>query len=207
MSQSDSLPALVERAVAGDERAWAAIVERFAPLVWSICRRFGLNHHDLDDVAQAVWLRLLDHLATIRTPDALPGWLATTTRRECLRHLHVASGRQNRQAAVPTEALAADDSMADDVEDLVVRAQQRDALRAAFRTLGERCRALLGLLLQDPPPAYAQIATELAIPVGSIGPTRSRCLDTLRRAPEVAAFLGARPEPAEEVGHAARLDR
>jgi RNA polymerase sigma factor (sigma-70 family) len=202
MNEVDSLPSLVERAIAGDERAWAAIVERFAPLVWSICRRFGLSHHDLDDVAQAVWLRLLDHLAAIRTPDALPGWLATTTRRECLRHLNVASGRQSREAGVPTEALAADDSMADDVEDLVVRAQQRDALRTAFRTLGERCRALLRLLLQDPPPAYARIATELAIPVGSIGPTRSRCLDTLRRAPEVAALLGAHLDAAEEVGHA-----
>ena len=80
-----SVAALVTRATAGDPVAWDEIVERYAPLVWSICRRFQLSARDAEDVAQSVWLLLIEHLGRLRDPAALPGWLATTTRRECLR--------------------------------------------------------------------------------------------------------------------------
>src|SRR5689334_11065878 len=79
--------ALVIRARNGDERAWAALVERSAPLIWSLCRRYRLDTSDIADVGQNVWLLLVNHLGKIREPAALPGWLATTTRRECARIL------------------------------------------------------------------------------------------------------------------------
>lgn len=176
---------LVGRAANGDEAAWSAIVDRFAPLLWSICRRHRLSGADADDVAQAVWLRLLEHLPTLREPAALPGWLATTTRRECLRVARTGRPTQELQEeAIPDQRAGA-------VDDDLLRAERFDAVRAAFAVLGERCRRLLALLLQDPPPEYARIGAELGMPVGSIGPTRGRCLDSLRRAPELAALLAA----------------
>ena len=189
MTEPPTLSELVERAVAGDERAWAVIVDRFAPLVGSICRRYRLSTSDADDVVQAVWLRLLEHLPALREPDAMPGWVATTAGRECLRHLGRAQRRTSRELPVVDELLE-DHAAAQqtyDVEESIVQAERADALRQAFGALGERCRGLLGLLLRDPAPSYAQIGAELGMPVGSIGPTRARCLETLRRRPEVAA--------------------
>ena len=81
---------LVMRARDGDQRAWDAIVVRYAPLVWSICRRYRLAGADADDAGQAVWLQLVDHIGQIRDPAALPGWLATTTGRECGRIVRAA---------------------------------------------------------------------------------------------------------------------
>ncbi len=183
------LAALVAGAVAGDSRAWGALVDRFAPLLWSVCRDFRLPPADADDVVQAVWLRMLEHLPSLRVPAALPGWLATTTRRECLRHLDRARGRAHREAPLLDEVVA--DDRGGPVDELLLRAEQRDALRAAYDRVGERCRRLLALLLRDPPPPYAEIGAELGMPVGSIGPIRGRCLDTLRRSPGVAALLTA----------------
>ena len=80
--RSNPVMALVMRAGTGDERAWDALVERYAPLIWSLCRRYRLDAADADDVGQHVWLLLVDHLGTVRDPAALPGWLATTTRRD-----------------------------------------------------------------------------------------------------------------------------
>ena len=184
-----SVPALVERALAGDESAWNAIVDRYAPLLWSVCRRFGLSHEDADDVAQAVWLRLLEHLPTLRVPAALPGWLVTTTRRECLRHARHSQGRTNNEAPLFDDVVV--DARAPELDEGLLRSERFDALRAAFALLGAKCRTLLSLLLRDPPVAYADIGVELGMPVGSIGPTRARCLDSLRRSPELAALLTA----------------
>jgi len=78
---------LVLRARSGDQSAWNELVERFSPLLWSVCRRYRLSETDANDVGQSVWLRLVEHLPAIREPSALPGWLATTTARECLRVL------------------------------------------------------------------------------------------------------------------------
>jgi RNA polymerase sigma factor (sigma-70 family) len=183
-----SVPALVERALAGDESAWNAIVDRYAPLLWSVCRRFGLAHQDADDVVQAVWLRLLEHLPTLRVPAALPGWLVTTTRRECLRHARQSQGRTNNEAPLFADAV---DARAPELDEGLLRSERLDALRASFSLLGAKCRDLLRLLLRDPPLAYVDIGAELGMPVGSIGPTRARCLDSLRRSPELSAFLPA----------------
>src|SRR5512142_437588 len=81
---------LVTRATNGDKQAWDALVDRYAPLIWSICRRYRLGHADAQDVGQTVWLQLVSQLAAVRDPAAIPGWIATTTQRECCRVLRAA---------------------------------------------------------------------------------------------------------------------
>jgi RNA polymerase sigma factor (sigma-70 family) len=172
---------LVARARAGDQDAWDEIVQRYAPLVWATCRRYGLSDVDTDDVGSSVWLRLVENLDSLREPAALAGWLLTTIRNECLRLLR-ANGR---------EVLIGDDRLAEqadttDTDAWLVLQQRRIALRAAFADLPIRCQELLTLLFTDPPTPYAQIKASLGIPVGAIGPTRQRCLDRLRRDPGLA---------------------
>ncbi|HEY3714211.1 MAG TPA: sigma-70 family RNA polymerase sigma factor [Jatrophihabitantaceae bacterium] len=180
--------ALVGRATEGEQTAWDEIVERFSPLVWSICRRFRLSDADAHDVGQNVWLRLVEYLPSLREPAALPGWLATTTRRECLRVQRL-SWQHEKQLAQPEIDLPADEETTQ--VDRWLMADERDsALRTAFAQLGQRCQQLLTMLMRDPPEPYAKISTDLSIPVGSIGPSRARCLDQLRGSPTVAALIG-----------------
>ena len=187
MREDSSVAVLVARARDGDKRAWDAIVDRYAPLIWSICRRYRLDRADTDDVGQSVWLRLVDQLMQLREPEALPGWLATTTRRECGRLLtgsrrQEALGTALDPADIPDQGLAA-------AEEEVLAAERHAALREAFAELPPRCQDLLGLLSTDPPIPYAEISAKLGIPIGSIGPNRARCLDRLRRHPAVAALI------------------
>ncbi len=184
--------ALVGRARDGDQTAWDQIVERFAPLVWSICRRFRLSEVDAHDVGQNVWLRLVEYLPSLREAAALPGWLATTTRRECLR-VQRSVWERDRQLMEPTFDVAADDETTQ-VDRWLIAAERDDALREAFAQLEDRCQQLLSLLMRDPPIAYSDISADLRIPVGSIGPSRARCLAKLRRSPYLAALLGDRSE-------------
>jgi RNA polymerase sigma factor (sigma-70 family) len=187
-----SVIALVRSANEGDPTAWGELVERYAPLVWSICRRYRLDRPDIDDVAQGVWLRLVEQLPALRDPAALPGWLTTTTQRECLRVLRGAQRRRAYEEQLPADI---PDGGQSTLVDQGVLAAERDAvLRDAFAWLPERCRRLLTLLIQDPPVAYAEISAALAIPVGSIGPSRARCLGILRGYPPLAALIGA-PAP------------
>jgi RNA polymerase sigma factor (sigma-70 family) len=180
---------LVTRAQDGDQQAWDALVERYAPLIWSICRRHRLGGADAEDAAQAVWLRLVDHLDKIRDPAAIAGWLATTTRRECCRVLR-AAGRP--QAAWPSpDAEAIPDEQAPTAEQELLAAERHAALREALAHLTPREQRLIAILTADPPLPYAEISVRLGIPVGSIGPTRSRCLDKLRRRPAIAALINA----------------
>ena len=177
--------ALVSQAVAGHSDAWDEIVERYAPLIWSICRRHGLGSADAADVAQAVWLHLVDQLDHLRDPGALPGWLASTTIRECLRRL---TGRGAQR--LDTRLADSLPSAADVVIDEEILAERHMALRAAFAGLPPRCQQLLSMLTSDPPHSYAEISAELGIPVGSIGPYRARCLDRLRSHPVIADDAG-----------------
>jgi len=173
--------ALVSQAAAGHRNAWNEIVERYAPLIWSICCRHGLGSADAADVAQAVWLHLVDQLDHLRDPGALPGWLATTTIRECLRRL---TGRGAER--LDTRLADSLQSAADVVIDEEILAERHMALRAAFAGLPPRYQQLLSMLTSDPPHSYAEISAELGIPVGSIGPYRARCLGRLRSYPAVA---------------------
>jgi RNA polymerase sigma factor (sigma-70 family) len=140
---------LVTRAQDGDQEAWDEIIERFAPLVWSICHRFRLSDADAHDVGQNVWLRLVEHLDVLREPAALPGWLATTTRRECIRVQRL-GWKRDRQLADPELDVPADEDQTQ-VDQWLIAAERQAALRAAFADLGDRCRELLGMLMADPP--------------------------------------------------------
>jgi RNA polymerase sigma factor (sigma-70 family) len=194
MSGDPAVVHLVTGAREGDKQAWDELVERFAPLVWSICRRYRLSRSDAEDVSQGVWLRLVEHLSDLREPTALPGWIGTTTQRECLRLLRMAHRDE------PLDQLAADRGIADEhafaVEDEVLIHEQYAAARAALAQMPPRCRLLLSMLLQDPPVSYGEISEALNMPVGSIGPNRGRCLDRLRRSPAFAVLVDIELEQA-----------
>jgi RNA polymerase sigma factor (sigma-70 family) len=183
---------LVMRACDGDQRAWDAIVERYAPLVWAICRRYRLAGADADDAGQAVWLQLVDHIGQIRDPAALPGWLATTTGRECGRIVRAAR-RSSPPGCHVLDAEDIPDEHAPLADDQLLAAERHAALREALADLPPPCQRLITLLAQDPPPSYAQISAQLGIPVGSIGPTRRRCLAKLCRHPAIAAMANTEP--------------
>jgi DNA-directed RNA polymerase specialized sigma24 family protein len=134
MRDDPQVTELVTRARNGDQQAWDALVERYSPLIWSLCCRCQLSGTDAEDVSQTVWLRLVDQLGNLRDPAALPGWIVTTVRRECYR-----------------------------------------------------------------PVPYAEISARLGMPVGSIGPTRRRCLDKLRRDPAIAALIDAEAASADAI--------
>lgn len=171
--------ALVARATQGDQDAWNEIVERYAPLVYTICTRYRLSNHDTEDVGQTVWLLLVEQLGKLREPAALPGWLATTTARECLRVVTAASRAERVGTGLDESVQFVDDAAAIDEE--ILMAERNAGLRAAFAQIPPRCQRLLAMLISDPPHTYAQIHAELGIPVGSIGPQRARCLDRLRK--------------------------
>jgi RNA polymerase sigma factor (sigma-70 family) len=178
---------LVASARAGDVRAWDALVERYAPLIGSICRKYRLGHADADDVSQSVWLHLVDQLDKIREPAALAGWLATTTRRECGRLVRAAHGPHAVIYALDAENMP--DEQADAAEQEMLTAERHAALREAITSLPPDCQRLVAELTADPPAPYAEISARLAMPVGSIGPTRNRCLDRMRRYPAIAALM------------------
>ena len=179
---------LVRLASSNDRGAWESLVARFESLVWGVARSHRLSDADAADVFQTTWLRLLEHVDDLRNPDALSGWLATTARNECLRVLR----HQSRQ--VPTE----DDRIPEQVvssepgEALLV-AERDKTLWRAFAKLSGRCQALLRMLASDPAPSYEEIGAALGMAVGSIGPTRGRCLDALRRSMASGRITAAPP--------------
>lgn len=183
MRDDPSVVALVKRAQDGDQRAWDQLVERYAPLVWSVCMRHRLSPADADDVGASVWLRLVEGLEKLREPAALPGWLVTVARNECLRVLR----GQSKQIPVEDEQLPDVEGAAAD--EWLLRQERFVALRQAFEELPERCRRLLAMLFADPPTAYAEISSALDIPVGGIGPNRMRCLGTLRKNSALTPFI------------------
>lgn len=166
---------LVARAGDNDQSAWDALVDRYGPTVIAVCRRYRFSDADTADVRQTVWLRLLENLSQLREPEALPGWLVTTTRRECLRILK----SDRRYDALPDEDMM-EQPEEYPVDRNLLRAERCAALRAALAELPSRCQQLLRTLMEDPPPSYEEISKQLAIPIGSIGPTRARCLNKLR---------------------------
>jgi len=185
-SSSVSATFLVWRVKTGDRQAWDDLVERYAPLIWSICRRYRLNDTDAEDVGQRVWLHLVTHVGTIRDPAALPGWLVTTTRRECARVLRTAHRDHPGEYVPDVENIAAQTSTT--AEEEILAAERHAALREALTDLPPAWQRLMAMLSADPPVPYAEISSRLGIAVGSIGPTRARCLDRIRRHPAIAAL-------------------
>lgn len=165
---------LVQRVRAGDRAAWIALTDRYTGLLWSIARAMRLGEEDAADAVQTTWLRLVERLDTLRDPQRLGGWLATTVRRECLAVLR----RRARQ--VPTDSWDEVTDDADPLDGALLRRERDAALWRAFRSLDQPCQALLRVLMADPPPSYREAAEALHTPVGSIGPRRQRCLGKLR---------------------------
>jgi len=133
MSSPVSASFLVSRAKMGDREAWDALVERYASLIWSTCRRYRLNDTDAEDVGQCVWLQLVEHVGTIRDPAALPGWLVTTTRRECARVLRTAHRDHPGEYVPDVENIAAQTSTT--AEEEILAAERHAALREALTDL------------------------------------------------------------------------
>jgi RNA polymerase sigma factor (sigma-70 family) len=188
MGYDPPVAALLDSAAQGIGSAWDEIVRRYSPMVMSVCRRYGINAADADDVRGNVWLRLVTKMNTIREPEALPGWLATTARRECLMLLRVQHREIPRDQEFP-------DLIAPEPEACAWVDERRDAVRDAFAQLPRRDQELLSLLFSDPPTPYTEISSSLGMPVGAIGPTRQRCLARVRRTPPIAALLACHRDP------------
>jgi RNA polymerase sigma factor (sigma-70 family) len=184
---TSSDPAELERIVAAAARssswAWTALVDRFGARVRSVARRHGLSTHDVDDVAQATWMSLFEHIDEIREARAIGSWLATTARRESLRVL----GSKAREQ--PTEDERMDRATIEPVnEQRLVAVEQRSALHESLARLTERQSALMRALLTEPAPGYEQLSQALGMPLGSIGPTKIRSLERLRIDASLAAW-------------------
>jgi RNA polymerase sigma factor (sigma-70 family) len=195
--RSDVAP-LVAAAQQGDEGAWGEIVDRYTPLVVSVVLRYRLSSEELQDVAQTVWLRLIEHLGDLREPRALPMWLITTAKREAVRQLTYA--RRARPTDPQDEGWSASLVVEDDQDAGLVRDERRAALLEGFATLSPRQRELLLILSEDPPVPYAEISRRTGIPVGAIGPTRARAVTRLRQTQAVQQLLAVGTEPSERAG-------
>ncbi|MGH3414129.1 MAG: RNA polymerase sigma factor [Marmoricola sp.] len=173
---ADQAAVLVKEAASGSQDAWDALVDAYGGLVWSIARRDRLSPGDAADVSQTTWLRLIEHVDRLNDPARVGAWLATTARRECIR----VSSRNRR--ALPTGddyVLERPAETADPDADLL-RNESAESVQWALRQLPERSQQLLEWLMREPPVPYAEISRALDIPIGSIGPTRGRCLRKLR---------------------------
>jgi RNA polymerase sigma factor (sigma-70 family) len=172
-----SVTELVSDAAGGDPAAWDALVDRFAGTVWAVARGHRLSASDAADVSQTTWLRLVEHLDRIEQPDRIGGWLATTARRESLRVLRMA-GRQ-----VPTDEEFEPDLCPDQLppDHALIIDERNRTLNDLVDRLPDRCQLMLRLLGADSPLSYRELSEALDMPIGSLGPTRARCLEHLRR--------------------------
>ena len=176
---------LVHRAAEGDPAAWDAIVDEYAGLLWSVVRGFRLNEAQAADAVQTTWLRLVEHVADLREPAHLPGWLKTTAQRVCL-HVIRQSSREQLVDGDDDRGWGSDDryddAELDGPEVTALRREQQVLVRRALADLPDRHRELMELLVASPRLSYREISVRLGMPVGSIGPTRARILAHLRAA-------------------------
>jgi len=175
-TDSGELERVLLAAAGGNVAAWHTLVERFTAHIRAVARRHGLRPQDAEDVVQTTWLRLLEHVDEVRDPGAVGAWLATTARRESLAVL-AKSGRE-----LPSDhTLLAEEADTPEPARGLIAAERRSAVRAALDALPERQRALLHALFGEPEASYVDISAAVGIPIGSIGPTRGRSLERLRR--------------------------
>jgi RNA polymerase sigma factor (sigma-70 family) len=176
---------LVEAASAGEPQAWRELIDRYAVLIRSVARSHRLCDADAEDVAQLTWLRAVEHIGRLHDPDRFGAWVGTTARHECLRVLH------GRKRVVPTSDEVSNPMFATfvDQDEVELAAERRAAVRQALNVLPDKQRTLLTLLHSEREPSYDAISAELGMPVGSIGPTRGRALERLRK--EIHAPLPA----------------
>ena len=175
---------LVFRCRAGDAQAWEALVRRYQRLVHAIARQAGLDEQAAADVFQTVFLRLLQHLSRIAEPSRLQAWIVTTAKREAWLQREKSGRMVSMTVAEPDAAGDEDWAIADEAlapDETVAHWQQLAQLQLAVERLNERCRRLLQALFSSEESGYDDIGRRLEMPVGSIGPTRARCLAQLRR--------------------------
>jgi RNA polymerase sigma factor (sigma-70 family) len=174
--RADRITALMSAARQGSDDAVGELVTEFSPLLWHVARAAGLSSGDAEDVMQTVWMRLLEHLDDIRTPAALGGWLVVTTKREAWR----VRAAERKQIPADTDFFAAQPDQGPGSEGRALLDDQRRTLWAAIRQLSPRCQELLRIIAFVPQADYAAVAAKLGMRIGSIGPTRGRCLAKLR---------------------------
>ena len=185
---SSDLPALVARALERDQRAWRDLVNRLKGVAWKVIYSYDLSEEDRNDAFASTFFRLHERLATVREPEKLPGWVATTARNEA----NTVSRR--RAKLVPMAELPLRTVDHGDHGEGLESDELRTALYAAFSSLSPEHQALMRMLSADPPIGYDEISRVLNLPHGSIGPTRARCLQRLRTSPELAPFLNGGTE-------------
>jgi len=167
----------VRQAATGDLQAWNRIVDQYARLIWSITTRFKLSESDASDVVQTTWMRLIEHIHRIEQPARVGSWLATTARNECLRH--VAAHKKIVLVHEDGEFDGAD-NYEPEVDEALLADERAQDVREAMAHLPPQWQRLMELLTADPPISYVEISDQLGVPIGSIGPTRGRCLARLR---------------------------
>jgi RNA polymerase sigma factor (sigma-70 family) len=190
MADASEVGRLVRASAEGNEAAWGQLVRRYSSLVMAVTRSFQLSAEDAQDVSQTVWLRLVENLANLREPEALPGWLATTTQRECMRYVR---GVRRVLPVDPLSDGALEQGTTPDLDAEMLRCELHQALRDGLAELPARDQYLLRLRAADPPTSYHEISQLLGIAIGSIGPTLRRSLDRLRETSAVRAYLSAAP--------------
>ncbi len=167
---------LLVLAAKGERSAWDALVDRFGQMVWSVARGFRLDEATAKDVTQTVWLRLVENIDSIDDPERLPGWLATTARREALR---VA---KTRERDVPSDFEFDVEDRVPSLDEMLIDEEESRLVVRAFKTLDDACRELLRLMTIEPPLSYEELSEMTGRPIGSLGPTRARCLEKLKSA-------------------------
>jgi RNA polymerase sigma factor (sigma-70 family) len=167
----------VRRAAAGDKQAWGRLVDQYGRLIWSVTARFQLTESDAADVVQTTWMRLIENIDRIEQPDRVGSWLAATAKNECLRHV---TARKRLVLVREDDEFDGEDHHGPQVDEALLAAERAQVVRDAMAHLPEQWQQLLELLMADPPVSYAEISDQLGLPIGSIGPTRGRCLAKLR---------------------------
>jgi RNA polymerase sigma factor (sigma-70 family) len=167
---------LVRLAASGDGHAWEELVDQYARLIRSVIWQFRLSDGDAADIAQTTWMRLIEHIDRIEHPERLASWLVATTRNECLRYL----ASRKRIVLSPEGTLFDGPAQGSEIDEALLAAERAEVIRDAIAMLPPRWQRLMEMLMADPPASYAEISEELGLPVGSIGPTRGRCIARLR---------------------------
>lgn len=168
---------LIQACLKGDEKAWTALIHRYRRLIYTVPFRFGLSNVESEEIFQEVCLILLEKMTEIRNQARLSAWLVTVTKRTCIRHIQLTN--KNPPDIFDYENYLADSDS--NIDEILHRLERRHTLQQGLEQLDPRCRTLLEeLFLTNTRPSYEELAQTLGISIGSIGPTRSRCLNKLR---------------------------
>jgi RNA polymerase sigma factor (sigma-70 family) len=183
---------LLRACLGGEELAWNELIDRYSALIYSIPLKYGLGDADAADVFQSVWVTLLEKLGSIRAPRGLAAWIITTTSRQCLAVAR--QRRRDQQRSMAVRVATADVELVDPdllPEEELLGLERERVIRMAIKQLPEACRHLIDALFTDGPDhtSYQRLADSLGMPMNSLGPTRARCLEKLRRLLLAAGYI------------------